>query len=146
MFWKWCLRLFVILLGLWLLLGLLSRLGAEIFWFQEVGYLQVFLLRLVTKAALVLFVTAISAVYLWGNLSLAQQLKYPSSLKIAQVKREEAGLSAELRNLLSPQYTKYDNSQINYTGLLPIKLRWLLPIVLILSLLVGLMLAHYGQI
>ncbi|MBD2494098.1 UPF0182 family protein [Nostoc sp. FACHB-280] len=146
MLWKWCLRLFVILLGLWLLLDFASRLGAEIFWFQEVGYLQVFLLRLVTKFGLVLFVTVVSAVYLWGNLWLAQKLKYPASLKIAQIKREEAGLSAELKNLLSPQYAKYDNSQITYTGVLPIKLRWLLPLVVIFSLLVGLMLAHYGQI
>ncbi|BBD59909.1 hypothetical protein NIES2109_27000 [Nostoc sp. HK-01] len=145
MLWKWCLKLFIILLGLWLFLNVASRLGAEIFWFQEVGYLQVFLLRVVTKFSLVLFVAAISAIYLWGNLELAQRLKYPSSLKIAQVKREEAGLSAELKNLLSPQYAKYDNSQITYTGL-PIKLRWLLPIVVIFSLLVGLMLAHYSQI
>ncbi|MCC5639525.1 UPF0182 family protein [Nostoc sp. CHAB 5844] len=146
MFCKWCLRLFIILLGLWLLLDLVSRLGAEILWFQEVGYLQVFVLRAVTKFAIVLFVAAISAIYLWGNLLLAQQLKYPSSLKIAQVKREEAGISAELKNFLSPQYAKYDKNQTTYTGVLPIKLRWLLPIVLILSLLVGLMLAHYGQI
>ena len=49
MFWKWCFRLFIVFLGLWLLLDLVSRLGAEIFWFQEVGYLQVFLLRVVTQ-------------------------------------------------------------------------------------------------
>ncbi|WP_103124800.1 UPF0182 family protein [Nostoc cycadae] len=146
MLWKWCLRLFIILLGLWLFLNVASRLGAEIFWFQEVGYLQVFLLRVVTKFSLVLFVAAISAIYLWGNLELAQRLKYPSSLKIDQVKREEAGLSAEFKNLLSPQYAKYDNSQITYTGVLPIKLRWLLPIVVVFSLLIGLMLTHYSQI
>ncbi|BAY16020.1 hypothetical protein NIES21_18430 [Anabaenopsis circularis NIES-21] len=146
MLWKWCLRLFIILLGLWLFLNVASRLGAEIFWFQEVGYLQVFLLRVVTKFSLVLFVAAISAIYLWGNLELAQRLKYPSSLKIDQVKREEAGLRAEFKNLLSPQYAKYDNSPITYTGVLPIKLPWLLPIVVIFSLLVGLMLAHYSQI
>ncbi|MBE9008413.1 UPF0182 family protein [Fortiea sp. LEGE XX443] len=146
MFWKWCLRLLPILLGLWLLLDLVCRLGAEIFWFQEVDYLQVFLLRSVTKVALVLFVAASSAIYLLGNLFLAQRLKYPPSLKIAQVKREQAGLSAELKNLLSPQYSKSDENQITYTRTLPIRLRWLLPIVLILSFLVGLMLANYGQI
>lgn len=47
MFWKRYFRLVVLLLGLWLIFDLVSRLGAEIFWFQEVENLisiyQVFL-------------------------------------------------------------------------------------------------------
>ncbi|OUL23275.1 hypothetical protein BV378_21550 [Nostoc sp. RF31YmG] len=147
MFWKWCLRLLIVFLGLWLLLDITSRLGVEIFWFQEVGYLQVFLLRLVTRGSLWVVVVSVSAAYLLGNLRLAQRLKYPRFLQIEQVRPEEAELSSELQNFLSPQYPKGDQTQATNTRrFLELRLRWLLPLALGLSLFVGLMLAHYAEI
>lgn len=147
MFWKWCFRLLIVLLGLWLLLTLGSRIGAEIFWFQEVGYLQLFLLRLVTRGALWVFVAGVSATYLLGNFVIAQRLKYPQSLKIEQVRREEAKFSSELKNFLSPLYLRRDEIRTpDARSFKPLRLRWLLPLALTLSLLVGLILAHYGQI
>ncbi len=147
MFWKWCFRLLIVFLGLWLLLNFGSRLGAEILWFQEVGYLQVFLLRLLTQSALWVFVVSITAAYLLGNLLLAQRLKYSPSLKIEQVRREEAELSSELKNFLSPQYPRRDETRIPDTrNLKPLRLPWLLPLALALSLLISLMVVHYGQI
>ncbi|MEH2089952.1 UPF0182 family protein [Nostoc sp.] len=142
MYWKWGFRLLIGFFGLWLLLDLGSRLGAEIFWFREVGYLQVFLLRLLTRGILWVVVAGITAAYLLLNLALAQRLKYSQSLKIEQVE-----LNNELTNFLSPNYPRRDETQI----LAPqrfqaLKLRWLLPLTLILSLLIGLMLAHYSQI
>ncbi|BAY12753.1 UPF0182 family protein [Calothrix sp. NIES-2098] len=147
MFWKWCLRLLIVFLGLWLLLYVASRIAVEIFWFQEVGYLQVFLLRLVTRGGLWVAVVSISAAYLLGNLRLAQKLKYPRFLKIEQVRREEAVFSSELRNFLSPRYPISDRTQTpNTRHFIQLRLRWLLPLALGLSLLVGLMLAHYALI
>ncbi|PHM10246.1 UPF0182 family protein [Nostoc sp. 'Peltigera malacea cyanobiont' DB3992] len=142
MYWKWGFRLLIGFFGLWLLLDLGSRLGAEIFWFREVGYLQVFLLRLLTRGILWVVVAGITAAYLLLNLALAQRLKYSQSLKIEQVE-----LNSELTNFLSPNYPRRNETKI----LAPqrpqaLKLRWLLPLTLILSLLIGLMLAHYGQI
>jgi hypothetical protein len=147
MIWKWGFRLLILFLGLGLLLDLGSRIGAEIFWFQEVGYLQVFLLRVMTRGVLWVAVAGITAVYLLLNLGLAQRLKYSKSLKIEEVKREEAKLTSELTNFLSPHYSKRDESRI----LTPqrfkrLRLRGLLPLTLILSLLIGVMLVHYGQI
>ncbi|MDZ8189562.1 MAG: UPF0182 family protein [Nostoc sp. ChiSLP02] len=142
MFWKWSFRLFIVCLGLWLLLDLVSRLGAEIFWFHEVGYLEVFVVRLVTRGTLWVVVASISAAYLLGNLTLAQRLKYSKSLKI-----EEVGLKSEFKNFLSFDYARGDRILTpEPQSLRPLKLRWLLPLALILSLLTGLMLAHYGQI
>jgi uncharacterized membrane protein (UPF0182 family) len=147
MYWKWSFRLLIVFLGLSLLLDLGSRMGAEIFWFQEVGYLQVFLLRVVTRGALWVVVAGITAVYLLLNLALAQRLKYSQSLKIEEVRRESAELTSELTNFLSPNYPRR-----NETPILPpqrlqkMRLRWLLPLALVLSLLIGLILAHYGQI
>ncbi|MEH2434614.1 MAG: UPF0182 family protein [Nostoc sp.] len=146
MYWKWGFRLLIVFLGLWLLLDLGSRVGAEIFWFQEVGYLQVFLLRVVTRGVLWVVVAGITASYLLLNLALAQRLKYPP-LKIEEVRREEAQLSSELKNFLSPHYPRGNETPtLTPQTFKPFRLRWLLPLALVLSLLIGLMLAHYGQI
>ncbi len=142
MFWKWSLRLFIVFLGFWLLLDLVSRLGAEIFWFQEVGYLQVFLVRLVTRGILWVVVASISAAYLLVNLGIAQRLKHPRSLNIEPAQQESV-----FQNFLSRDYARSDRTLTpQVQGLKPLKLRWLLPLAVILSLLTGLMVAHYGQI
>ncbi|MEH2196618.1 MAG: UPF0182 family protein [Nostoc sp.] len=147
MYRKWGFRLLIVFFGLSLLLDLGSRMGAEIFWFQEVGYLQVFLLRVVTRGALWLVVAGVTATYLLLNLAIAQRLKYSQSLKIEEVRREEAELTSKLTNFLSPNYPRR-----NETPILPpqrfkkLSLGGLLPLTLILSLLIGLMVAHYGQI
>lgn len=147
MYWKWGFRLLIVFFGLWLLLDLGSSVGAEIFWFQEVGYLQVFLLRLVTRGILWVVVAGVSAAYLLLNLALAQRLKYSQSLKIEEVRREEAELTRELTNFLSPHYPRRNETQILASQRLKkMRLRGLLPLTLVLSLLIGLMLAHYGQI
>ncbi|WP_138502001.1 UPF0182 family protein [Nostoc sp. PA-18-2419] len=142
MFWKWSFRVFIVFLGFWVLLDLVSRLGAEIFWFEEVGYLRVFLVRLVTRGILWVVVASVSAAYLLINLALAQRLKYPRSLKIEEVK-----LKSDSKNFLSRDYSRRERILRPETqALKPLKLPWLLPLVLIFSLLIGLMLAHYGQI
>ncbi|MCC5597830.1 UPF0182 family protein [Nostoc favosum] len=147
MYWKWGFRLLIAFFGLWLLLDLSSRVGAEIFWFQEVGYLQVFLLRLVTRGVLWVVVAGITAAYLLLNLALAQRLKYSQSLKIEEVRREEAELTSELTNFLSPHYPRRNEARILAPQRLKkMRLRGLLPLTLVLSLLIGLMLAHYSQI
>jgi uncharacterized protein len=142
MFWKWSFRLFIVFLGLWLLLDLCCRLGAEIFWFQEVGYLQIFLLRLLTSGTLWVVVASVSAAYLLVNLALAQRLKYPRFLKV-----EEVGLNRELKNFLSADYARsYDIWIPEAQRSQPLKLLWLLPLAFILSLSIALIVAHYGEI
>ncbi|MCW5317301.1 hypothetical protein GTQ43_26910 [Nostoc sp. KVJ3] len=142
MYWKWGFRLLIGFFGLWLLLDMGSHLGADIFWFQEVGYLQVFLMRVVTCGVLWVLVAGITATYLLLNLALAKRLKYPPSLKI-----ESAKLGSELTSFLSPNYPGCNETPILAPqGFQPLKLRWLLPLTLVLSLLIGLMMAHYGQI
>lgn len=67
-------RLVVILLGLWLIFEGICHWGAEFFWFEEVGYLQVLLLRLKTQGLLWAIAFIVTAFYLLGNLALAQRL------------------------------------------------------------------------
>lgn len=138
MFQKWILRLFIVVLVLWFLLDVSCHLGAEIFWFQEVGYVRVLWLRLVTQCSVWVVVTGITATYLLGNLSLAQHLKYPQSQKV-----EELRLGSEIKNFLSPQYPRWSTLSPPRK---PLRLPWLLFLALGLSLLIELILIHYGDI
>ena len=81
MFWRRCFQLISLLIGLWLGLGLFAQIGAEIFWFQEVGYLQVLQLRLTAQALVGVTTTSITAFYLLGNLNIACRLKYNQPLE-----------------------------------------------------------------
>ncbi len=82
MFWKWCVKVIIVFLGLWLGLDLACSLGAEIFWFQEVGYLPNLLVRLITQGMIWVIITGTSIIYFWGNLSLAKKWQYPQELKM----------------------------------------------------------------
>ncbi len=70
-------QVILLLAALGLAFELASRIVAEILWFQEVGYLEILLLRLKTQGLLGVIATAISAVFLLGNLALARRLQLP---------------------------------------------------------------------
>ncbi|TAF08299.1 MAG: UPF0182 family protein [Nostocales cyanobacterium] len=146
MSWKWCFRVIIVSLGLWLIFDVASHLGADVFWFQEVGYLQTFLLRLITQGALWVSVVSFSITYLLGNLAIAQRWKYPPSLTTEPARTEKTRLSKKLTNFLSPNYSKVDKTSQIEIGSKQIKLLWLLPVSLGLSFLVGLMVTHYGEV
>jgi hypothetical protein len=114
-------RLVVHLLGLWLILEAICRWGAEFFWFEEVGYLQVLLLRLKTQGLLWALAFSITAFYLVGNLLLAQRL----SGGVGERGRGGEGESGRITSYQLPIF---------------------LPLVLGLNLLVGLLVLHYGQV
>jgi uncharacterized membrane protein (UPF0182 family) len=115
---KFAIRVIVPIVGLWFAMELLARLGGELLWFQEVGYLQMYLLRLTTQGVLFFAIFALSFGYLFSNLNLAQRLKYDRS--------------SDDRSLGQPSQGA-------------IKLRWLLPLTVELSVLAGLLLVYYGQ-
>ena len=106
------------LLGIWVLSGCLSQLFAESLWFQEVGYLPEFWRQFWTRSTLAAIVTLLSALFLLGNLAIAYR-------------------SSELPSVTA--LPKTQNSKH-----LPLTL--LLPLSLTLSLLLGWLLLHYGQI
>ncbi len=144
MFWQRCLRIFILLLVLTLFLDIAAHLGAEFFWFQEVGYIEVFSWKLLTQGSLWLVIVSLSAIYLLGNLALAQKLKYPDSINY--ISEREIKVSRVLTTFLSPQHHRSDQTHKWHKYTSKIKLQWLLPLILGLSLLVCLMLAHYGEI
>ncbi|AFY96138.1 UPF0182 family protein [Chamaesiphon minutus] len=108
-----------ILLVLTIVIEIGARLGAEILWFQELGYLPMYLLRLGTQGILGVVVFTITTIYLLWNLALAQRLKSPDP---------------------SP-----DRRAISLSTRRPLTLRWLLPLTLSLSLLAIAILVHYGR-
>jgi hypothetical protein len=141
MLWKRNFKLIALIVGLWLGIGLVCRLGAEIFWFQEVDYLSVYLLRLITKGILWVAVFGISIAYLLANLFVAQRLKYPN---FATDDWTPSRLSDREKTQIQ-KWNKYfqkprrDRSK-------SLKLQGLLPLYLGLTLLVGLLLLYYSRI
>jgi uncharacterized protein len=106
-------QILILIIAIAISIEIVAHLGAEILWFQEVGYLPTYLAQLRAKGILGALVFIVAIVYLLGNLALAQRLSPPSGLKLD----------------LPPSPV--------------LKLRWLLPLTLSLSLLVGLILLHY---
>jgi uncharacterized membrane protein (UPF0182 family) len=120
------------LLLLWLSIETIAHLGAEILWFAEVGYLPMYLLRLATQGWLGFGIFAIATSYLWGNLSLAQRLKSPHPIA-------DKNLSP------ATNYSVRVDSELQRIPTV-LKLRWLLPVTLSLSLSIGIILVHYLRV
>lgn len=121
-------RVILLLVGLWLAFELVANLIVEILWFQELGYLSVFLKRLLWKVGLWGITTSLSIAFLSLNLRLAQRLKWH----------------------IVPEKTKPGLENISPGKILPqsypIRLPWLLAIVLGFGLLIGLMLLYFGEV
>ncbi len=73
---KWIFSAIAILIGLWLVLEITSRIFAEILWFQEVDYLSALIIRWQSQYGLWVLIGTISTVFLWGNLLLASSLQW----------------------------------------------------------------------
>lgn len=73
---KRLLRAIAILVGLWLILEIASRIFAEILWFQEVNYLSALIIRWQSQYGLWVIIGTISIVFLWGNLWLGSRLQW----------------------------------------------------------------------
>jgi uncharacterized protein len=135
-------RLLVMLAGLWLVFDLVSHLVTEILWFKEVEDLPVFFTRIKTQIGLWAIAFGFTAAFLLCNLDLAQRLKYPTEMGRRADGQRGRGAEEQVRwgnsLLMTPASLTSAGSGLS--------LRWLLPIVLGLSLLVALMLLHYAQV
>lgn len=116
---------------------MVSRLGAEMLWFQEVSYFSVFLLKFQVRLAILIAVAGFTAVYLLGNLAIAQRWKHPLPV---EVHPREA--------LKKPSYSVQASrsSPFAFPSTVALRLRVLLPLTIGLSVLVGLLLLYYGQL
>ena len=114
--------LIVLLLGLWFTIDIISDLVAEGLWFQEVGYLSAFQLRIKTQGMLWAIGLWLSGMLMLGNLGVASRLKHP-------------------RNLPEERYK--ENNKENSKNIV---LGWLLFWVLGLTLVLGLLLLQYGNV
>jgi len=107
-------QLILLPLGLLLLWDFTAQIAVEMLWFQELGYLSVFLLRIKTQLGLWAIALLLSITFFGINFALAS------------------------RNLKSNKAILNQHSEL--------RLRWLLPIVIGLSLLTGLILLHYHSV
>ena len=129
-------RIIYVLLGLWLIFDLVSHLAAESLWFAEVGYLQEFILRLLTQFGLWAIAFFASGCFLLANLTIATKFQHP---KEGYQNKE---VSSKGSFFPSPTVIKMPTPIVYRYGF---KLRWLLPTVLGLSILVAVIVIFYSQ-
>ncbi len=107
-----------IALAAFLVVDMLTFLIAEGLWFQEVEYFPVFQTRLISQASLGLMTFGVSVWVLISNVQTAQRYAHPSP--------------------------NDETPPVLYPG--RIGLRWLLPIVIMLGIIIGAALLYHGQI
>jgi uncharacterized protein len=116
----------LLLLGVWLVFDLVSHFTTEVLWFWEVDYLSVFWLRLNTRLWLWAIAFLICGSFLVGNLFVASQYQHHNNqLNIREIP------------LFSPIPAKTKTSSL--------KLNFLLPTILILSLLAAWVVVDFSQ-
>ncbi|MGB5969238.1 MAG: UPF0182 family protein [Spirulinaceae cyanobacterium] len=126
------LTLLVLLIGLGFALDIIATLKAESFWFQEIGYLEVFVKGLTNKLQLWLLTFLVSGVFLFLNIFLARKFRYPQP--------EEQERKYLTINSLPREATEKAATKTAFN------LKILLPLLISLNLLVGLIVLHYSQI
>jgi uncharacterized membrane protein (UPF0182 family) len=153
-------RFVTVLLGLLLTWDLLSHLVAEGLWFQEVGYLPAFLKRLQAQLGAWVIVCSLSAGFGLGNLFLADRLKHPTETLESQVQEQNWVVSNHSVGVLNSRREGANRARLraSQVGLkvaprqqeaeprTALNLRSLLPLVISLTLLLGVMLLHYSKI
>ena len=131
-------RIIPILLGLWLIFDLVSRVGAEFLWFDKVGYLSEFILRLVTQFGLWAIAFFTSICFLLGNLAIAKNFQHP---KAGYINQQLSG--KETRNFFSSP--TFIDKPVTPGYRYGFRLRWLLPTILGLTVLVATIVLFYSQ-
>lgn len=121
------------LLGVWLAFDLISRLAAEVLWFNELGYLSTWAISLATQVGLWAFAFLLTLGFLLCNFKVAEKFKNFS--------RNPSFVSTRF----VPRRWKRAKSEIFTASKYGFTLRLLLPVVLALSLLAGLIVIYYGQ-
>ncbi|MEG4805011.1 UPF0182 family protein [Microcoleus sp. ARI1-B5] len=128
-------QLILLLVGLWLVFEFSTRIAAEILWFEEVGYLQVLLLKLKTQGLLGAIAISASSAFFFGNLTLARRLQLPTENIKSPVFRQLIA-SASGRNTKKNHQLPAAKSQIAFP--------WLLLAVFGLSSIASLTVIHCG--
>jgi uncharacterized protein len=133
------LRWATLIIGVLLFLDLITFLLAERQWFEELGYLQVFTMRLRVQGGVGLFAFVSSVGFLLSNIVLARQQAWKNL-------PSERDRPVSLRNRVSTGNRVVPVAEPR--PLLPgnMRLRLLLPLTLALSLIIGIMLIYHGQI
>ncbi|BAZ13170.1 hypothetical protein NIES4071_50090 [Calothrix sp. NIES-4071] len=150
-FWNRPNLVIILLLGVWLVFDLVSHLEAEILWFHEVGYSEVFRLRLNTQLLLWCAGFFTAASFLLANLTIAKRLSYQVSGQ--KEKNPQNSLGTDAINRISTQHsalnTQHSTLSTQHSALntqhSALNLRFLLPAVICLSVCAGIIFAYYAQ-
>ena len=133
-------QILIIILIAVISLELIAHLSAEILWFRELGYLSIFLTRLGWQLALLAGVTALSLVFCWRNLTIAQKLSQaPTELKATDPIFTP---TVESRFLPLPDFSQ----ALRPAKTRSLKLSVLLPLVISLNFVIAALVIYYSKV
>ncbi|TAF31196.1 MAG: hypothetical protein EAZ69_19885 [Oscillatoriales cyanobacterium] len=128
-------QLILLIVGLWLVFEFSTRIVAEMLWFEEVGYLQVLLLKLKTQGLLGAIAISASSAFFFGNLARSRRLQLPTENIKSPVFRQLIAPASGRNTKKNPQLPAA-KSQIAFP--------WLLLAILGLSAIASLTVMHCG--
>lgn len=143
--WSWLIYSVCVLAGLGGIFELVSRLVVETLWFEELGYLTVFLERLSVRVGLWVLGFGGSLLFLWINYRVVARQEW-----LGQPDQSGGDRLENVPRLPLRWWQKILLEPIPYHTKIPespaIGLRWLLPLLVGFSLLIVLILFHYGSV
>ncbi|MBD2577430.1 UPF0182 family protein [Oscillatoria sp. FACHB-1406] len=122
-----------LVVGLGLAFELVANLTVDILWFHKLGYLETFLTRFKAQVGLFAIAATLSAIFLEGNLQLANDFKWQDLVPRSSPKASP---------IPTGNYRSVRPKNLQF----PMGLKFLLPFVLLLCIFIGLMLVHYSQV
>lgn len=142
--WQSALPAIAVILGLWIGIELFARITTESLWFAEVGYSDVFWLRIGTRFALLLLGLLMTGGFLGANLLLASRLKYGKlGLLSRSFPQQPQGQDRWKRQISYPIPNPPFPTPNPATA---VRLETLLALLALLGLLVGAIVIYYGQV
>jgi uncharacterized protein len=145
------LKIIVASIVLLLIFDFSSRLIVDWLWFQEVGYLSVFVKQRATQFISGCLVLAISSLFFWGNFSLANKQKWQWIHESGWIKNSLTYLPQQQSFLVNKIALNLPNNKRilrsnNYQNKPTLKLSFLVPIVLLLSFTLSFLLFFYSNL
>ncbi len=142
---KYAFRWIIAVAGLWMGIELFAFLSAESFWFHELGYERVFWVRLFTRLILLILGLGITGTLAFGNLFVANRLKFGKLDLLSQGLTEPpGGRDRWKRHISYPLANLKKTAPLNsYTS---VNLESLLALVILLALAIASLLVYYAQV
>ncbi|MGF1540082.1 MAG: UPF0182 family protein [Pleurocapsa sp.] len=137
-----------IIVGLWLIAEITSRIFAEILWFQEIDYLSALIIRWQSQYGLWVLMSTISILFLWGNLWWTNPKNQGLRGGVPDLPQNQNYLKSNKRQLVKKKFDSslaVEGTTTKKSHAPKLNLPLLLTVAILGSVAVAIILIHYGN-